>query len=170
MSDERELILHLLDGQRIGIRNAVSGLTDEQARSAPSASEMSLASLLKHVIDGEETMTDRVAGTEDRGDDPVAAWLAGWRVGPDETVDHLLQRWERVAARTEQVVRAEGDLGRAVPLAPDVAKWLRPPASGGITVRFLLLHSVEELARHAGHADVIRESIDGATAGTLSQS
>jgi hypothetical protein len=71
----------------------------------------------------------------------------------------LLDRWDDVARETEEVVRAEGDLDRVVPLAEDVAQWL--PAGTVFTVRWLLLHHLEEAARHAGHADIIRESIDG---------
>lgn len=159
---EHDLLLSFLAGQRDAFRHAVTGIDEAAARSVPSASSLSLASLINHAIDGERTMTDRIAGEvpADRAADGVAAWLAGWRVADDETVADQLARWDAVAARTEAVVRAEPDLGREVPIAPDVAKWL--PTSFGYTVRWLVLHQIEELARHAGHADIIRESIDGA--------
>ncbi|MGY1774341.1 DUF664 domain-containing protein [Geodermatophilus sp. SYSU D00804] len=66
------------------------------------------------------------------------------------------RRWR---ARPEEVVRAERDLDRVVAVPDGVARWL--PEGTVFTVRWLLLHQIEEQARHAGHADVIRESIDG---------
>ncbi|MFE7419589.1 DinB family protein [Rhodococcus sp. NPDC057529] len=166
ISDERGLLLLMLDNQRTAFRNAVSGLTEEQIRSVPSASEMSLASVLKHVIDGEEAMTARITGTpRSVGDDPVAAWMAAWNVAEDETVDVLLARFDAAQRATEAAVAAETDLDRDVDLPADVAQWM---ASGVVfTVRYMLLHQIEELARHAGHADVIRQSLDGARADTL---
>ncbi|RZK95103.1 MAG: DinB family protein [Rhodococcus sp. (in: high G+C Gram-positive bacteria)] len=165
ISDERGLILLVLDNQRTAFRNALSGLTEEQARSVPSASEMSLASLLKHVIDGEEAMTSRITGTPRGGGDPVAAWMAAWNVTEDETVDVLLARLGDAQRATEAAVAAETDLDRDVHLPAEVAQWMAPGVV--FTVRFLLLHQIEELARHAGHADIIRQSLDGARADTL---
>ena len=91
--------------------------------------------------------------------DPQAEWMAGFTVGPGETVEVLLDRLAEVARETEEVVRAERDLDRVVEVPDGVARWL-PPGTV-LSVRWLLLHQIEEQARHAGHADVIRESIDG---------
>jgi uncharacterized damage-inducible protein DinB len=166
ISDERGLLLLLLDNQRTAFRNALSGLTEEQARSVPSASEMSLAALLKHVIDGEEAMTSRITGTpRGGGEDPVAAWMAAWNVTDDETVGVLLARFGEAQHATEAAVAVETDLDRDVHLPADVARWMTPGVA--YTVRYLLLHQIEELARHAGHADIIRQSLDGARADTL---
>jgi hypothetical protein len=159
--DEREVLLRMVADQRRAVRNTLLGLTEEQARSTPSASQLSLSAVVKHLIQGERTtVAVRVGGRADeRERDPQAAWLAGFQVGPDETVEVLLQRWDEVARETEEVVRAERDLDRVVALEPAVAQWL--PEDVVFTVRWMLLHLVEEAARHAGHADVIRESIDG---------
>ena len=157
--DEREVLLRMVADQRRGVRNAVHGLTDEQARSTPSASQLSLAAVIKHLIQGERTaITVRVGGrAEER--DPQAEWMAGFQVEPDETVPVLLERWDAVALDTEEIIRAEPDLDRVVPLSEEVTRWL--PEGTVFTVRWLLLHLIEEAARHAGHADIIRESIDG---------
>lgn len=162
---ESELLLQILGNQHEAFRNAVSGLTDEQARSVPSASSLSLASLLAHVVDGEIAAADRIAGTNSRADDPVAAWTSGWLVADNETVADQLAKLDAAATRFAQLIRDEPDLDRVIDLPADVARYL----SQGVpfTVRFLLVHQIEEWARHAGHADVIRESIDGATADSL---
>ncbi len=160
--DEREVLLRMVADQRRAVRNTLLGLTEEQARSTPSASQLSLSAVVKHLTQGERTtVAVRVGGRHDEREaaDPQAAWLAGFQVGPEETVEALLQRWDEVAMETEEVVRAEPDLDRVVPIEPAVAQWL--PEDVVFTVRWMLLHLVEELARHAGHADVIRESIDG---------
>ena len=157
--DEREVLLRMVADQRRAVRNAVHGLTEEQARSAPSASQLSLSAVIKHLTQGERTAIAVRVGGRDVEDDPQAAWLAGFQVEPDESVPVLLDRWDDVARVTEEVIRAEPDLDRVVELAPEVRQWL--PAGTVFTVRWLLLHLIEESARHAGHADIIRESIDG---------
>lgn len=164
--DEREVLLDVLARQRAAIRNAVTGLSEEQARDTPSASTMSLASLLRHVTQGEEQAVAHLTGESSApGLDPVAAWTAGWQVLDSETVATLLARQAEVAARMEARVRAEADLARQPAIPAATLQWLDP---GIHDVRWLLLHQIEEQARHAGHADVIREAIDCAQAAELS--
>ncbi len=160
--DEREVLLRMIEDQRRAVRNAVRGLGEEQVRSTPSASQLSLAAVIKHLTQGERTAVAVRIGGRDVETDPQGEWLAGFQVGPGETVPVLLARWAEVARTTEEIVRAEPDLDRVVDLSPDIRRWL--PSGVEFTVRWLLLHVFEELARHAGHADIIRESIDGATA------
>ena len=162
--DEREVLLAMIASQNQAFRYAVSGLTEAQARSVPSASAMSLSSLLNHVIQGENSAIDKIAGTYGQSD-PTAAWLAGWQVAADESIANQLARVDEAAERMTKVVRAEQQLDRIVDLPDDVRQWM--PADIVTTVRWMLLHQVEELARHAGHADIIRESLDGATADQL---
>jgi uncharacterized damage-inducible protein DinB len=158
--DEREVLLRMLADQRTAVRNALLGLTEEQARATPSASELSLSALVKHLAQGERAnMAGRVGGRPVADGDPQADWMAGFTVTAAETVPVLLDRWADVARETEEVVRAERDLDRVVPLADAVTRWM-PPGTVP-TVRWMVLHQIEEQARHAGHADVIRESIDG---------
>jgi uncharacterized damage-inducible protein DinB len=163
--DEREVLLRMLEEQRRAVRNAVRGLTEEQARSTPSASQLSLAAVIKHLTQGERTWTVvRMAGRDVEAD-PQGEWMAGFQVGADETVPVLQARWAEVANATEEIVRAEPDLDRGVHLSAETRRWL--PEGVDFTVRWVLLHLVEESARHAGHADIIRESIDGKSAWQL---
>ncbi len=157
---EREVLLRMLADQRAAVRNSLLGLTEQQARATPTASSLSLSALVKHLTQGERVnVAGRVGGRHPAEADPQAGWMAGFTVGADETVEVLLRRWAEVARETEEVVRAEPDLDRVVDLLDDVTRWM--PAGTVFTVRWLLLHQIEEQARHAGHADVIRESIDG---------
>ena len=80
-----------------------------------------------------------------------------------ETLAGALDQYEEAAARTNATVAGIDDLGRRVPLP--AAPWF--PDSERCTVRLVLLHLIEETARHAGHADIVREALDGALSGPL---
>lgn len=159
--DERDLLVAAWGAQRQALRRAVDGLTDQQARDTPSASELSLASLLKHAALGEPPWTPVLHG--EGADWSARDGAAEFEVGPEETLDELLRAHAEVAARTDDVVRALPDLDRTVPMP--VTPW--GPTAPPRPVRAILLDLLVEAARHAGHADIIRESIDGATAPKL---
>jgi Protein of unknown function (DUF664) len=74
----------------------------------------------------------------------------------------ILDLYDQAAKETDSVTAEIPDLGQAVPVPQGVA-WL-PSDITAWSVRWVLLHLIEETARHAGHADIIRESLDGATA------
>jgi hypothetical protein len=152
-NDERELLLRFLSQQRDAVRNAVFGLTDEQARSRSTVSELTLAALLRHALSGERSWISVVQGGPSEGSQ-------GFELGAGETVASLLDDYERVARETEVVI-ARVSLDDPVPV-PQGVPWF-PDDVDAWSVRWVLLHLIEEIARHAGHADIIRESIDGAT-------
>jgi uncharacterized damage-inducible protein DinB len=158
--DERGALLAFLAEQRGGIRRTLLGPTDEQAATRPSASELSLSGLLKHVTETEQgwlSRARRVAPDVERSEED---WDDGFRLTGDETVASVLDRWEEVARRTEGFIRSVPSLDDTFPL-PD-QPWF--PDGEAVSMRWLLLRLIAEMARHAGHADVIRESLDGRTA------
>lgn len=160
--NEREGLLAFLQHQREAVRNATLGLRDDQARRRPTPSELTLGGLVKHLADAESGWTDRVAGVppaEASFDDYMASFV----LADDETLAGVLEQYDEVSAHTDEVIESVDDLGRRVPL-PE-APWY--PDSEGCTVRWILLHLIEETARHAGHADIIREALDGALSGPL---
>lgn len=148
--DELGGLLGFLEWQRHGVRAALDGLSDAQARSTPVPSTtLSLGGILKHLVGVERSWirTDVLGGPEEpseRSDD--------FTLREDQTVAEYLQRWDDEAAHTEQVLRAGLDLDQPVP---------DPGGAPDNNVRWVLLHLIEETARHAGHADIIREAIDG---------
>ncbi|HUO49432.1 MAG TPA: DinB family protein [Acidimicrobiales bacterium] len=156
--DERQGLLAFLAQQRHVLRVAAHGLTDAQARLTPTAGTLSVGGLVKHVAETEAYWTGLVAGRSRRDTD----YGAGFVLGDDETLAGVLGRYDDVATDTEAVVAGVADLGRPVPVPKD-APWF-PPDLEAWSVRWVLLHLIEETARHAGHADIVRESIDGATA------
>jgi uncharacterized damage-inducible protein DinB len=157
VADEREGLLGFLAQQRRVLKASAYGLTEEQLRLAPSASSLSVGGLLKHIAVCESGWVDTMLqrehhhSPEDYGKDFVLT--------PDDTLASLIAEYDRVAAETEAAV-ADLDLGAPVPV-PD-EPWF-PEGLKAWSVRWVLLHLIEETARHAGHADIVRESIDGAT-------
>ncbi|MFI2436527.1 DinB family protein [Streptomyces sp. NPDC018693] len=157
--DERGALLSWLASERGAIRRTLLGLTQEQAASRPSASELSLSGLLKHVAEAEQGWVARA-----KGEDPAIArdesnWHECFVLVGDETVEERLAYWEKVAAETEAFVRSVPSLDDTFPL-PD-QPWFPKER---VSVRWMVLQLIREVTRHAGHADIIRESLDGKTA------
>ena len=163
LTDERDLLLAYIRQQRDGLRYAAFGLTDEQARLTPTAGTLSIGGLIKHVADTEEGWMDLVVRRQRNlsQEEQERRYVHGFTLLPDETLAGVLARYEAVAAETEAIVAGIDDLAQPVPV-PKGVPWF-PADVDAWTVRWVLLHLVEETARHAGHADIVRESIDGAT-------
>jgi uncharacterized damage-inducible protein DinB len=159
VAHEREGLLAYLAQQRYVLRLAAHGLTDEQARATPSRSSLSVGGLLKHLARTERRWISMVLQREDTSED---SYEAAFRLEPDETLASVLARYDEVASETEAVIAAIADLGQAVPV-PQGVPWF-PRDVEAWSVRWVLLHLIVETARHAGHADIVRESLDGATA------
>ena len=161
---ERADILETLRTHRYFLRHTVEGLTDEQARLSPTASELTLGGLIKHVSAMEAGWADFAErGTEampsmdgEPSPEMIERFQNDFRLLPDETLADVLSAYEKVAARTDALVESlDLDTSYALPAAP----WFAPGASR--SVRRVFLHLVGEIAQHAGHADIIRETIDG---------
>lgn len=159
LTGERADLLEALAAHRGFLRFTVRNLTDEQAVQRPTASELTLAGLIKHVAHTEATW----AAFAEHGPEAFArqdwspeAWAAEWRLGDGETLAGLLAEYEEIARRTDELV-ATLDLDVAYPL-PE-APWF--PRGATRSVRRTFLHVIAETAQHAGHADILRESIDG---------
>ena len=160
VADEREGLTGYLNQVRYVLRLSAFGLSDGQARVRPTPSGLSISGIIKHVAAVEGYWMDLV---EQR---PIAGsaeeYESGFVPDVDETLDALLERYADAAQRTDAVIAAVTDLGQAVPVPHDVP-WF-PKDVDAWSVRWVLLHLIEETARHAGHADIVREAVDGATA------
>jgi uncharacterized damage-inducible protein DinB len=162
--DERDGLLAFLAHQRYVLSLAAHGLTDEQARLVPSRSALSIGGLLKHVTNTERGWMDTVLQRKPVGtvEERASAYLADFQFTEDDTLPAVIAEYERAGRETEEIISAVPDLGRPVPV-PKGVPWL-PSDVDAWSVRWVLLHLIQETARHAGHADIIREHIDGATA------
>lgn len=153
---EKAEILGVLDTHRDGLRRALDGLTAADAASRPTASALCVGGIVRHVAHGEEMWTDFIVSGEKVDD--LDRYAESFRMGPDDTVAGLLDHYAATARRTDEVVAALPSLDVAHEL-PD-APWY-PERT--FTARQVLLHLIAETSRHAGHADILRETLDGRT-------
>jgi uncharacterized damage-inducible protein DinB len=161
LTGERADLLQSLARNRYFLRHTTRGLTDEQAAQRTTASELCLGGLIKHV-----TLTERQWIRFIQEGPPAMAfdsssmgdWMSAFQMLPGETLAGLLADYDRCAEQTAEVVTGLPDLDASRPL-PE-APWFEPGARW--SARRVLLHVIAEVAQHAGHADIIRESLDGA--------
>lgn len=160
MSDARERadLLETLAKHRGFLRQTIEGMDDEQIRTRSTVSALTLGGILNHVTAMERTwcafMTDGAAAF---ADSTPERFMAEWQVPDGATADSLVAAHADAAAATDAViVTAALDDDHLLPEAP----WF-PPGTAW-SVRRVALHLIAETAQHAGHADIIREAIDGA--------
>ncbi len=161
---ERGDLLAILAQHRQFLRYTTRELTDEQARTRTTVSELTLGGLIKHVTDVERGWAAFIAEGPTALGDASAMTEADWAKRQDEfrllhgeTLAGVLDAYEATAAATTELVRTLPDLDATQPLP--VAPWF--PPSERWSVRRALLHIIAETAQHAGHADIIREPLDG---------
>lgn len=177
---ERADLLAELTAARSALIKTVQGLSDEQAGERPTVSALCLGGLIKHVAFIEEgwmrfvlegpsalrydlpegvTWADLMGGTAKE----VPQWAIdnqnNFQMLPGDTLAGVLEAYERVAARSAEVISTVPDLSATHPL-PE-APWNEPGAEH--SVRRVIMHVIAETAQHAGHADIIRETLDGQT-------
>jgi hypothetical protein len=162
LSPERADLVETLDKHRSFLRQTVNGLSDEDAARRTTISELCLGGIIKHVAAVEETWANFIqwgpAAMPPPDEASTAAYADGFRMLPDETLALLLDRYAEVGRRTNELVATLPSLDASHPL-PE-APWFAPGARW--SARRALLHVVAETAQHAGHADIIREALDGA--------
>jgi uncharacterized damage-inducible protein DinB len=164
IDSERADLLEALGTHRHFLTLTVRDLTDEQARQRTTVSELTLGGLIKHVsaiesgwvdfvLEGPSAMGDYTTMTEE----VAQQWADQFKLLPGETLAGVLEDYAKVAQRTDEVVATLPDLGISHPLPK--APWF--PPDGRRSARRVFVHIVAETAQHAGHADIIRESLDG---------
>ncbi len=162
---ERQEFIGALAKHRGLLVRTLRGISDEQARLRPTVSALCLGGLIKHITTMEGSWSNFIAeGTTAMGGAgsdaaaTAATFSATFEMTDDDTVALLLERYRERAKATEELVMALPSLGISHPL-PD-APWFEQGASW--SARRVLVHVIAETAQHAGHADIIRETIDGA--------
>jgi Protein of unknown function (DUF664) len=159
---ERTDLLATLAQHRFFLRHTTRDITEEQARQRTTVSELTLGGLSKHVSLTEQAWADFIVdgpsalGSGD--EDAYAAHAARFRMTDDETLAGLLANYAAIAARTDELVasRPSLDIDQPLPEAP----WFQPGARW--SARRAVLHIIAETSQHAGHADIVREALDGA--------
>lgn len=145
---DRELLRSMLNDQRQAIARAIHGTTEEQARFVPCEGANSLIAIVNHLAWVEKYWFEVVyRGEPDPWpeDDPDI----DFKVPDDQSVEATIALFAN-ACRASNAIFDESDLDAVV-----------PSERGDITMRWIALHMIEETARHAGHADVTRQLVDG---------
>jgi uncharacterized damage-inducible protein DinB len=162
LTGERADIAEMLSRRRYFLRFTVRDLTDEQAAQRTTVSELCLGGLIKHVAQVERRWINFIEegpsamGNFDEAD--PSEWTNAFRMVDGETLAGLLDQYEQIASRTDELIASLPDLDATQPLPK--APWFEPGARW--SARRVLLHVISETAHHCGHADIIRESLDGA--------
>ncbi|WP_017583747.1 DinB family protein [Nocardiopsis valliformis] len=158
---EREALLAFLAEQREFLLTTVRGLDDERLQERPTVSVLNLIGLVKHVSNVERGWLRFIEQGSPEVDyesqETYDQHENTFRLVGDETVQEILTHYAETARATEAYVRSLPSLevSRPLPAAP----WF--PEDTAWTARDVLLHLIRETAQHCGHADIIRESIDG---------
>jgi uncharacterized damage-inducible protein DinB len=158
---ERADFIGVLDKHRSFLRHTVEGLTDDQARLRPTASALCLGGIIKHVTRVEERwmrFIDEGASAMAFDESSYQSHQESFQMLPEETVAGLLADYDTAARRTDERISTLESFDSSHPL-PE-APWFEP--GGRWSARRVLAHILAETSQHAGHADIIRETIDGA--------
>lgn len=161
---ERDTLLEFLDYFRSVFIRKSDDLTDEQARQRVGASDLDLLGLVRHMAGVERFWFQQAFAGRDLPDrwvnptDPDDA-DADFHHQPGDTLAEARAAWHEEVTDARQVVAATASLDQLT--AVDVGPPDNPDRYGKRSLRWLLVHMVEEYARHCGHADLLRETIDG---------
>ena len=157
--DAKDTLTRYLTVQRDALRWKLDGLSEREARMPMTPTGTNLLGLVKHVASvtagylGDclgRPFPEHLAWNDDDAEDNADMWA-----GPDESMASVLGLWDRVWAHADaSVAELPLDATAHVPWWGD---------RGETTLHRLIVHLIAEIARHAGHADILRESIDGAT-------
>ena len=146
-AEEKEVLVGFLDYLRAAVVAKAEGVPEPRVRAAAVPSGTNLLGLVKHL-----THVERHWLLGER----VSDWKATFHPGEDESAEEIVAAYRETTALANEVIAAHADLAEPGP---------RPGGRGGTapTLRWTLTHMIEETARHAGHADILRELTDGAT-------
>ncbi|MEJ9077256.1 MULTISPECIES: DinB family protein [Gordonia] len=150
-------LVALFDDESANFRIAVDGVTEEQARATPTVSALSIGGLLKHVTLTHEGWWKTITDADPNAEFDMAGAAHAYELTDDETFAEWAEKYDAQYASTVAALKATSDLDALIPLP--TAPWA--PEREYRSVRWIVLHMLRELAHHAGHADIIRETLDG---------
>lgn len=159
VTGEKKDLLTLLADQRALLKVTVRNLSEEDARKRTTASELTLGGLLKHVAHGEAECCKVVEERDENAVFDLSGAATEHTFGPDDTLEQWLAEYDRAAARFETLIAEAASLDEMIP--QPTAPWA--PEREWNSLRTMVAHRLRETAQHCGHADIIREALDGQT-------
>jgi hypothetical protein len=157
VTGEKADILTLLNDQRALLKITARDLTDTQARTRSTVSGLTIGGLIKHLARGEREHANTIQERDENAEFDMSELVDAYALGDDETLEYWLGEYDRAAADYDRVIAEVADLDELVP--QPTAPW--QPEREWWTVRRMALHLLRETAHHCGHADIIREALDG---------
>jgi uncharacterized damage-inducible protein DinB len=152
---ERVVLEAMLDENRESLIGCVDGLSEEDARRTLVPSLTTPLGVLKHVACAERSWFQRrlAALPQSEWDGYAYGDEPSWSLAETDTVESVIEEFQRAASRSRQIAAAY-----------DLEHTIEHDVMGTLSLRWIYLHMIEEVTRHAGHADILREQIDGRTA------
>jgi hypothetical protein len=157
VTEEKLDLLTILNDQRGLLKVTVQGITDEQARQKTTVSDLTLGGLIKHITIGTRGTAKELVERDETAEFDMSTVEDVYTFTEADTVEHWLSEFDSAAAEFDRVIAEVDSMDELIPQA--TAPWA--PERVWWTVRRVVLHQLREIAHHSGHADIIREALDG---------
>ncbi|MBN0973443.1 MULTISPECIES: DinB family protein [unclassified Gordonia (in: high G+C Gram-positive bacteria)] len=159
VTGEKRDLLILLQDQRNMLKITARNLSDDDARKQSTVSTLTIGALIKHLAHGEENAARVITERDENAEFDMSQAMTEYEMIGDETLAGWLTAYDRGAAEFDRVIADAESLDELIP--QPTAPW--QPEREWLSIRAMIIHLIRETAHHCGHADIIREALDGQT-------
>lgn len=159
VTGEKRDLLILLQDQRNMLKITARNLSDDDARKQSTVSTLTIGALIKHLAHGEENAARVITERDENAEFDMSQAMTEYEMTGDETLAGWLTAYDRGAAEFDRVIADAESLDELIP--QPTAPW--QPEREWLSIRTMIIHLIRETAHHCGHADIIREALDGQT-------
>lgn len=159
VTGEKRDLLILLQDQRNMLKITARNLSDDDARKQSTVSTLTIGALIKHLAHGEENAARVITERDENAEFDMSQAMTEYEMTGDETLAGWLAEYDRGAAEFDRVIADAESLDELIP--QPTAPW--QPEREWLSIRAMIIHLIRETAHHCGHADIIREALDGQT-------
>lgn len=159
VTGEKRDLLILLQDQRNMLKITARNLSDDDARKQSTVSTLTIGALIKHLAHGEENAARVITDRDENAEFDMSQAMTEYEMTGDETLAGWLAEYDRGAAEFDRVIADAESLDELIP--QPTAPW--QPEREWLSIRAMIIHLIRETAHHCGHADIIREALDGQT-------
>ncbi|UCZ88445.1 DinB family protein [Gordonia sp. WA4-43] len=159
VTGEKRDLLILLQDQRNMLKITARNLSDDEARKQSTVSTLTIGALIKHLAHGEDNAARVITERDENAEFDMSQAMTEYEMTDDETLAGWLAEYDRGAAEFDRVIADAESLDELIP--QPTAPW--QPEREWLSIRAMIIHLIRETAHHCGHADIIREALDGQT-------